>query len=270
MQMELKMNRGTFLQLLLIAITVSYSVIHGRIYNDHTYLGCFQDNAGNRDLGLRISNKNNRWDCIVACKGQGYRYSGMQYGNECRCGHSYGKHGKLDESSCNMMCTGEGATQTCGSGLKNNVYDTGFRFEEDRVSADVGKLSSRASVECSGSNATWSCDNAIDGRLHYTSDDMWKAYSDSNSSNNVGGWINITLARPYWIKEVSLIQNRESILTQASQVMIEMSEGTTVKMDLYNLPESDRRSFKLSILAKCNIDYMLLLYFVPYIPCFSI
>ncbi|CAH1776816.1 unnamed protein product, partial [Owenia fusiformis] len=91
--------------------------------------------------------------------------------------NSYGKHGQVDQSECSMMCNADGNTQTCGATYKNIVYDTGFRMEEDRVSADVAKLSSGATVECS---ATWNCNNTIDGETRAIDDSMWKAHSHSD------------------------------------------------------------------------------------------
>ncbi|CAH1776815.1 unnamed protein product [Owenia fusiformis] len=59
---------------------------------------------------------------------------------------------------------------------------------------------------------------------------------------NVGAWVNVTLARPYWVKEVSLIQNRESLLTQASKVKMDFSDGSSKEIGLFDMKPDDQHS----------------------------
>ncbi|CAH1776733.1 unnamed protein product, partial [Owenia fusiformis] len=388
-----------------VAATVALcanTLVYSRIYNDHEYLGCFAD-AADRDLNGRTELvRRSRWDCITTCKAHGFQYSGNQYAYTCFCGNSYGKHGMVDESECGMTCEAEGNTQTCGGANRNNVYDTGFRMEEYRVSADVAKLSSGATIECSSSTSTTSCNNAIDGEitnenlghtwksqsrspicderlvsgdvfnvpdsaltasgvyandfvghgaqrsrldtLHagFTSPQLmgsWSAYMNNNAQwiqadlgqvmfvrgiitqgrnavnqwvtsykfffgkdvdslreygmilqgnsdrdtkvqnmlhppvearfvrlnpqtyyaytslrfdvigcplepENVGAWVNVTLARQFWVKEVSMIQSRESLMTQARKVKMDFSDGSTTKMDMFDIKSTDTHSWE--------------------------
>ncbi len=91
------------------------------------YLGCFKD-ADNRDL------KDKFWDdsrmtperCLQSCTDSGYAYAGVQYGNQCFCGNSYGRYGKLSESSCNMTCSGDSGL-VCGGTWANTLYKTASR-----------------------------------------------------------------------------------------------------------------------------------------------
>ena len=45
----------------------------------------------------------------------------LQHVDECRCGNSYGRHGKVDETECDTTCNGNGF-QICGGGHRNSVY----------------------------------------------------------------------------------------------------------------------------------------------------
>lgn len=44
--------------------------------------------------------------CQAACKGNGYRFAGLEYYGECRCGSSIGGI-KVAESDCKLACTGK-------------------------------------------------------------------------------------------------------------------------------------------------------------------
>ena len=61
--------------------------------------------------------------CVHHCYDQGYLFAGTQYGEECWCGNSYGKHGA--SSSCDMPCTGD-PFQNCGGSRSNWVMTTGM------------------------------------------------------------------------------------------------------------------------------------------------
>jgi len=55
----------------------------------------------------------------------GLKYAGVQNGNQCFCGNSYGRYGVKSESDCNKKCSGN-ADQICGGSWRNNVYSTGI------------------------------------------------------------------------------------------------------------------------------------------------
>lgn len=95
-------------------------------------LGCFQDEQANRLLGgYYVNNKglNTPKKCIEMCLQSGFMYAGVQYGNECFCGHSQPPStAKLADSSCNMLCPGSSG-DVCGGYFTMNVYETGISSE---------------------------------------------------------------------------------------------------------------------------------------------
>lgn len=91
-----------------------------------TYLGCFKDPNNPYDLSgyLERSTQNTPQRCISICKSRGFAYAGVQFGESCLCGKSYGKFGAADY--CNYPCTGDNR-QVCGGFNANSVYSTGLR-----------------------------------------------------------------------------------------------------------------------------------------------
>ena len=64
-------------------------------------------------------------ECNAYCTG--YKYYGVQYGNECFCSNSYGSMGKGSESDCNSSnskCSGN-SSQICGGRERNSVCARG-------------------------------------------------------------------------------------------------------------------------------------------------
>jgi hypothetical protein len=43
--------------------------------------------------------------CIATCRDKGFKYAGVQYGQSCLCGNSYGKYGTAH--NCDFRCTGD-------------------------------------------------------------------------------------------------------------------------------------------------------------------
>lgn len=88
------------------------------------FLGCFKDPNNPFDLDgyLERSAQNTPQRCISLCKDKGFAYAGVQYGESCLCGNSYGKYGPAN--NCNFPCTGDSG-QICGGHNANNVYPTG-------------------------------------------------------------------------------------------------------------------------------------------------
>ena len=58
----------------------------------------------------------------------GFNYAGLQYGKECWCGDSYGKHNKMAEEHCGTKCAGQPNT-TCGGYLATRIFKTGYGSE---------------------------------------------------------------------------------------------------------------------------------------------
>jgi hypothetical protein len=91
-----------------------------------TYLGCFADLVGGaRDLPHYTGGnaKNNTLWCVSTCRQLNYTYAGVQNGNECWCGNSYGNFGTAASQgrTCNMACPGASA-ENCGGAAANGVY----------------------------------------------------------------------------------------------------------------------------------------------------
>lgn len=88
-------------------------------------VGCFKDTNAPFDLDgfLERSNQNTPERCIAICASKGFRFAGVQYGQSCLCGNSYGRYGPA--SNCSMACTGNSG-QVCGGMNSNSVYRTGL------------------------------------------------------------------------------------------------------------------------------------------------
>lgn len=93
------------------------------------YLGCFIDSDNNRDLegSFQELEENSPEICINHCLRGGFNYAGLQYGKECWCGDSYGKHGKNVEEHCGTKCPGAAHQhEKCGGYLSSRIFKTGF------------------------------------------------------------------------------------------------------------------------------------------------
>ncbi len=88
--------------------------------------------AADRDLGGMVSLEESRMTpavCEDLCgRRHQFRYFGLQYGMECWCGNSYGKHGEQEDSKCTKPCTGD-TQQMCGGELTNSVYEITTVYE---------------------------------------------------------------------------------------------------------------------------------------------
>ena len=52
------------------------------------------------------------------------KYIGLQDGDNCFCGNSYGKFGKGNTTDCNMPCPKPNDKTMCGGPERNSIYDT--------------------------------------------------------------------------------------------------------------------------------------------------
>ncbi len=88
------------------------------------YLGCFKD-EGDRDLQGKFWEDGHMTPerCLQSCSDAGYAYAGVQYASQCFCGNSHGRYGRLNESSCNMRCSGD-SRLVCGGTWANTLYKT--------------------------------------------------------------------------------------------------------------------------------------------------
>jgi hypothetical protein len=91
--------------------------------NANRYVGCYKDTAA-RDLngkffqgGVITSNF-----CGTYCKG--FKYFGMQDGNQCLCGDNVGAYGQALETDCQQRCVGN-EIEICGGAWRNSVFYVG-------------------------------------------------------------------------------------------------------------------------------------------------
>jgi len=98
-------------------------------------VGCYADKSDNRDLeGDSISMTPEGMTlekCVEFCRSKQFLYAGVQLGEACYCGNSYGRHG-LSEN-CDIPCRGDPSKQTmCGGTSSNTILHTGI-FSPDQV-----------------------------------------------------------------------------------------------------------------------------------------
>jgi hypothetical protein len=88
------------------------------------YIGCFRDTNRPFDLdgSLTQGASNTPEQCIQTCRQKGFPYAGVQNGQSCLCGNTYGRYAQA--SNCNVKCTGNSA-EICGGSYANGVYSTG-------------------------------------------------------------------------------------------------------------------------------------------------
>ncbi|KAG8416535.1 hypothetical protein J3458_007117 [Metarhizium acridum] len=101
------------------------------------YSGCFQDGSPNA-LVFRSSldQKNMTVEkCIADCKGNGFRYAGLEYYGVCFCGATV-NGAQLDESKCSFPCSGN-KTETCGGDNTLSIWqDPTFPKSPNDVTVD--------------------------------------------------------------------------------------------------------------------------------------
>lgn len=87
------------------------------------YIGCYVDSASVHDLPIQATTTATLTVdvCRSSCVSLGKLYSGVQNGNQCWCGDSYGSLGKDSDSACNTVCPGNSA-QFCGAANRNSIY----------------------------------------------------------------------------------------------------------------------------------------------------
>ena len=91
------------------------------------YIGCYQDWV-KRDLNGYFYQANVLTvdSCVTTCTAANYTYAGVQAGNLCFCGDSFGKYGnKTYDMQCNVTCIGN-PYQRCGGNMMSNIYSTGI------------------------------------------------------------------------------------------------------------------------------------------------
>ena len=88
-----------------------------------SYMGCYKDDSS-RDMPgpLVETSLMTNAACQSKCRANGSRYAGTEGGNQCFCGDSYGRYGRLSESACNRPCAGNNR-ESCGGMWASSIYD---------------------------------------------------------------------------------------------------------------------------------------------------
>ncbi|CAH1798175.1 unnamed protein product [Owenia fusiformis] len=101
--------------------------------HNENYVGCFIDVGRDRDMtnfqGLfpaTHATPNTLGFCSVKCRKLGFKYMGVQNGQDCWCSNTYGKHGEAPQHQCNVSCPGNKETM-CGAVYRNSIYIVGHK-----------------------------------------------------------------------------------------------------------------------------------------------
>ncbi|KAF9002782.1 WSC domain-containing protein [Cyathus striatus] len=91
--------------------------------NFFEYQGCFVDPLNPRGLQHQVSvpGGNTPNGCANACKANGYRVMGLEFGGECWCDDFMPFALTVSDGECNMPCSGD-PTNACGAGARLQLY----------------------------------------------------------------------------------------------------------------------------------------------------
>ncbi|PQE13221.1 hypothetical protein CJF30_00003133 [Rutstroemia sp. NJR-2017a BBW] len=125
------------------------------------YAGCFVDPSIpsaliDRPTGLDFQNMTIQI-CVDFCKGNGYKYAGLEYYGECFCGGSVNGM-QTDESACSYPCTGD-QTEVCGGFDIISVYqDTTFPTVDETTVSDYMPMGCWSDLGPNGRTLAWKQD----------------------------------------------------------------------------------------------------------------
>jgi hypothetical protein len=122
-------------------------------FTPYIYAGCYTDPPQTSERALLYNSDLDQntitvEKCVAFCKGNGYRYAGVEYGNECWCGASVNGV-ETAESNCAYSCSGQ-ANETCGGNYYISVYQDPTFPEESPVSTTSDYKSLGCYTEGSG------------------------------------------------------------------------------------------------------------------------
>lgn len=135
-------------------------------FTPFVYAGCFQDPSTTRALlynsGLNSQNMTVE-TCVAFCKGNDYRYAGLEYYGECFCGASVNGP-QISETSCNFPCTGN-KSEVCGGNDIISIYqDPTFPTVDNTIISDYKALGCY-SEGTSGRSLAWRQDQVSSSSL---------------------------------------------------------------------------------------------------------
>ncbi|TGO09080.1 hypothetical protein BTUL_0180g00130 [Botrytis tulipae] len=134
---------------------------------DFVYAGCFIDPSSPSALLFRtdLNSQNMTVEiCVDFCKGNGYKYAGLEYYGECFCGASVGGP-QMSESNCSFPCTGDN-TESCGGNDILSVYqDTTFPTVDSTTISDYTPMGCYSDLGPNGRTLAWKQDQIPDADL---------------------------------------------------------------------------------------------------------
>ncbi|KAF7897095.1 hypothetical protein EAF00_005323 [Botryotinia globosa] len=134
---------------------------------DFVYAGCFIDPSSPNALLFRtdLNSQNMTVEiCVDFCKGNGYKYAGLEYYGECFCGASVGGP-QTSESDCSFPCTGDN-TESCGGNDILSVYqDTTFPTVDSTTISDYTPMGCYSDLGPNGRTLAWKQDQIPDADL---------------------------------------------------------------------------------------------------------
>ncbi|KKA28148.1 hypothetical protein TD95_000965 [Thielaviopsis punctulata] len=124
-------------------------------------VGCFADSGDTQALVMRSTDSTDNMtveSCVSFCKGNGYRYAGLEYYGVCFCGQTINS-AQLADDQCNFPCNGN-KSEICGGNQKLSVWvDPTFGNFSDVTEADYKASGCWTDNSTEGRALSWRQDN---------------------------------------------------------------------------------------------------------------
>jgi len=131
-------------------------------FRPFVYTGCFEDLHSPNALTYRSSQNTQNMTvekCVAECKGNGFRYAGLEYYGECYCGATVNGKQASSPSQCSFACTGN-SSQVCGGNDRISVYqDPTFPVSDDVTINNYVPLGCYTDNSPLGKTLAWRMDN---------------------------------------------------------------------------------------------------------------
>jgi len=136
--------------------------------------------------GMEMTNAS----CQSFCRDKGFKYAATQNGNECFCGDTYGKYGRVAETKCDKTCAGN-SKEKCGGYWGNAVYQVGgssVGAETGGAGGSGGSSSSSGAAKggskAHGDSATFSVSVSAAQSSVKVGSDVWVSFVITNVSDH--------------------------------------------------------------------------------------
>ncbi|KAF2495308.1 WSC-domain-containing protein [Lophium mytilinum] len=123
-------------------------------FTDFVSSGCYVDSVSSRTLPFMAPIEFNNATieiCTAACKGNGYRYAGLEYYGQCFCGSSV-IGTAAPETDCNLPCNGDSG-EICGGQDRLSIYQDPTFPEADNIAVSSDYMSLGCYTEASAGRA---------------------------------------------------------------------------------------------------------------------